>query len=250
MRPELAASLLDSTRAATLSALGHSIATCLCRPTVVLARVWLMDDEALQLTGSAGFPAGGGSYARLDGTFGRIASRHEPPGHITLSRTPLLVRSIRGDESWLANPGWIARQGVRSFLRFPLIAQDEVLGVLAVFDRSAPNEATLAEVRFVADFAAARVHDLQTRAALEPQESTRPPAPPGVPEPATLAPPPAAPTIVTRAELRALERQTIEAALTETRGRVFGPHGAAALLAMKPTTLASRIKALGIRSMR
>ncbi len=249
MRPGLAASLLDSARAATLSALGNSIATCLCRPTVVLARVWLMDDDCLQLTGSAGFPAGGGSYARLDGTFGRIASRREPPGHLALSRTPLLVRSIRGDESWLANPGWIARQGVRSFLRFPLIAQDEILGLLAVFDRSAPNEATLAEVGFIADFAAARVHDLQARAALEPEVSALPPAP-MVPEPAAPTAPPAAPAIVTRAELRALERHTIEAALTETRGRVFGPRGAAALLAMKPTTLASRIKALGIRSMR
>jgi transcriptional regulator with GAF, ATPase, and Fis domain len=46
--------------------------------------------------------------------------------------------------------------------------------------------------------------------------------------------------------LRLLERRTIEAALTQTRGRVFGPRGAAMLLGMKPTTLASRIKVLRI----
>ena len=42
------------------------------------------------------------------------------------------------------------------------------------------------------------------------------------------------------------ERTLIEAALTETRGRVAGPSGAAAKLKMASTTLDSRIKALGI----
>jgi transcriptional regulator with GAF, ATPase, and Fis domain len=57
----------------------------------------------------------------------------------------------------------------------------------------------------------------------------------------------ATPAILTRSELRALETQTIAAALARTNGRVFGPRGAAALLGMKPTTLASRLKALGLR---
>jgi len=42
------------------------------------------------------------------------------------------------------------------------------------------------------------------------------------------------------------ERQTIEAALTETRGRVWGPSGAAAKLGIPPSTLDHRIKALKI----
>jgi transcriptional regulator with GAF, ATPase, and Fis domain len=51
---------------------------------------------------------------------------------------------------------------------------------------------------------------------------------------------------VTRAEVRRLERANIEAALAATRGKIFGDDGAARLLGMRPTTLASRIKALGI----
>jgi len=43
------------------------------------------------------------------------------------------------------------------------------------------------------------------------------------------------------------EREIIEAALAESRGRVSGPAGAAAKLGIPPTTLASRIKALKIR---
>jgi transcriptional regulator with GAF, ATPase, and Fis domain len=42
------------------------------------------------------------------------------------------------------------------------------------------------------------------------------------------------------------EREIIEAALSETRGRVSGPSGAAAKLRIPPSTLATRIKALKI----
>jgi formate hydrogenlyase transcriptional activator len=42
------------------------------------------------------------------------------------------------------------------------------------------------------------------------------------------------------------ERQAIEAALAETRGRVAGPFGAAGKLGLPSTTLESKIKALGI----
>ena len=50
----------------------------------------------------------------------------------------------------------------------------------------------------------------------------------------------------TDAEIRQLEADNIRAALEAACGKVSGPGGAAQLLGMKPTTLASRIKALGI----
>jgi PAS domain S-box-containing protein len=49
-------------------------------------------------------------------------------------------------------------------------------------------------------------------------------------------------SILTREELRQSEYDNIVRALTETRGKIFGDGGAAALLDIKPTTLASRIK--------
>jgi transcriptional regulator with GAF, ATPase, and Fis domain len=45
----------------------------------------------------------------------------------------------------------------------------------------------------------------------------------------------------------AQEKQTIEAALASCQGRISGPSGAAAILGIPPSTLDSRIKALGIR---
>ena len=50
----------------------------------------------------------------------------------------------------------------------------------------------------------------------------------------------------TDAQIRQLEADNIRAALKAANGKVSGPGGAAQLLGVKPTTLASRIKALGI----
>lgn len=53
--------------------------------------------------------------------------------------------------------------------------------------------------------------------------------------------------ILSRAEFRDHERANLLAALKKTNGKIFGPNGAAQLLGIKPTTLASRIKALGLK---
>ncbi|MGD1879919.1 MAG: sigma 54-interacting transcriptional regulator, partial [Kiloniellaceae bacterium] len=55
---------------------------------------------------------------------------------------------------------------------------------------------------------------------------------------------------LTAAQMAAFERENIERALTVAGGKVAGKDGAAALLAMKPTTLYSKIKALGIEARR
>lgn len=52
--------------------------------------------------------------------------------------------------------------------------------------------------------------------------------------------------IMTYAEIKTLERENIIAALQATNYKIYGSGGAAELLAIKPTTLASRIKALQI----
>ncbi len=58
------------------------------------------------------------------------------------------------------------------------------------------------------------------------------------------APPSSGP--LSEAERRARDRAEIVEALALCGGKVFGPGGAAALLGLRPTTLASRIKAFGI----
>ena len=52
--------------------------------------------------------------------------------------------------------------------------------------------------------------------------------------------------ILSEADLRDLERENILAALDQTDWRMYGPGGAAELLGIRPTTLASRIKKMGL----
>ena len=52
--------------------------------------------------------------------------------------------------------------------------------------------------------------------------------------------------IVRRNELKSQEREAIVAALKQCKGKVYGPGGAAQLLGVKPSTLSSRITALGL----
>ncbi len=47
-------------------------------------------------------------------------------------------------------------------------------------------------------------------------------------------------------EVKAIERERILEALERTHWKIYGPGGAAELLGVKPTTLASRLKSLGI----
>jgi len=53
-------------------------------------------------------------------------------------------------------------------------------------------------------------------------------------------------SVVTDDEMKRRERENIVAALDQTDWRVHGPGGAAELLAVRPTTLASRIKRMGL----
>jgi transcriptional regulator with GAF, ATPase, and Fis domain len=55
------------------------------------------------------------------------------------------------------------------------------------------------------------------------------------------------PAILTQQQQRSLEIRNILAALEKSSGKVSGPGGAAELLGLRPTTLASRLKALGLK---
>jgi transcriptional regulator with GAF, ATPase, and Fis domain len=63
---------------------------------------------------------------------------------------------------------------------------------------------------------------------------------------AGTSPSDALPRIMTYAELKEIERENILAALEAANNRIYGAGGAAEILGVKPTTLTSRIKALGI----
>ena len=66
--------------------------------------------------------------------------------------------------------------------------------------------------------------------------------------PAVLPAPAITTEVLTMEQLRELELSNYRAALKRSGGRIYGADGAAALLGIPPTTLASRLKSLGIRA--
>jgi transcriptional regulator with GAF, ATPase, and Fis domain len=75
---------------------------------------------------------------------------------------------------------------------------------------------------------------------VEPAETTR----------AKSAPATAMATVIPEIEWRRREEENLRAALQLAKGRIHGPDGAADILGVKPTTLISRLKALGLRDPR
>ncbi len=55
------------------------------------------------------------------------------------------------------------------------------------------------------------------------------------------------PRVLTDTEMRLLERKNLQAALKAGHGKIYGPGGAADLLGIKPSTLASRMKTMGLK---
>jgi hypothetical protein len=93
--------------------------------------------------------------------------------------------------------------------------------------------------------------DAQVRLALDEERPARRPIPmfaPPAAVPALEGPPltavPVEPAVLSAAEMRRRDRQNLLAAVASCHGKIYGPDGAAALLGMKPTTLASRLKRL------
>jgi transcriptional regulator with GAF, ATPase, and Fis domain len=54
--------------------------------------------------------------------------------------------------------------------------------------------------------------------------------------------------MMTRDDWKRMEKELIKTALERSEGKVFGNGGAAEILKMNPTTLLSRMKALGLKS--
>jgi transcriptional regulator with GAF, ATPase, and Fis domain len=133
-----------------------------CR-NVVLARIWLVrtaaDDRGerrwLELAASAG-NAGPTRFdpTRLDGRFARFELGQGKVGRVAMTGVGVHFESLTGHDGWLFDHDWAAAEGVVSFAAQPLVARGETLGVLALFDRQAIPESTVAWLRTFADHAA------------------------------------------------------------------------------------------------
>jgi len=142
---------------------------------VALARIWLVEpgdacagcrnahacsdrERCLHLVASAHRPYGGELVVgrRDDSDFRRIPIGAFKVGKVFAQRGPLIVADARSD-SHIARPAWIAAERIAAFGGQPLIARDDVLGVLGVFVRVPLSAAAVDVLRVLANHAAAAI---------------------------------------------------------------------------------------------
>jgi len=153
-----------------------------------LARVWLVipksecaqcrdpglcapRSDCLQLAASAGRSLAGRNWTNVNGAFARMPFGHGKIGHIAQTRQPVEEKKIDLHSPWVAKPEWIQREQIRGLIGQPLLHQDQLLGVLAVFTRESPTDSDLAWLRAFADHAAIAISN--GRAFAEIQELRR-----------------------------------------------------------------------------
>ncbi len=132
-----------------------------------LARVWTLDEtgSVLELQASAGLSA------RIDGSHARVPVGALKIGGIAQDRTPHLTNDLVGDPR-IADQDWVKREGLVAFAGFPLVVEDRLIGVIAMFSRHPLSVATLAAMGSIAQTVAVGIDRRRVRMQLDEFKST------------------------------------------------------------------------------
>ncbi|MEG3955483.1 PAS domain S-box protein [Microcoleus sp. herbarium2] len=131
------------------------------------ARIWTLNEEGnvLELQASAGL------YTHIDGAHSRIAVGEFKIGLIALERQPHITNSVKEDPR-IQDKEWASREGMVAFAGYPLIVDNQLLGVIAIFARQELNESTQIALAASADTIALGIKRKQTEVALATQKQT------------------------------------------------------------------------------
>lgn len=137
------------------------------------ARIWVLGEgqEVLELRASSGL------YTHLDGDHARVPLGAFKIGRIALSRQPHLTNQVLGDEQ-VPEQAWAERQEMISFAGYPLLVEDKVVGVVALFARKPLSSTTLHALASIANAIALgierkRAEEEQTRLWKEAEQARR-----------------------------------------------------------------------------
>jgi transcriptional regulator with GAF, ATPase, and Fis domain len=146
------------------------------RPHAILARLWLLEKgdlcstcpmrprcpdqtRCLHLVASAESSAGPApeEARETDRELRRIPVGVGAIGRIAATGRPIVSDNPGADVDGFGEPGWAMRQGIRGFGAQPIIFQNEVLGVIAQFNRIPTPDQSPAWLRIFADHIAAAI---------------------------------------------------------------------------------------------
>jgi PAS domain S-box-containing protein len=110
------------------------------------ARIWTLskDESVLELQASAGI------YTRLDGSYSRIPVGDLKVGLIARQKQAHFTNDVLNDPR-VHDKGWAQSNGMVAFAGYPLVVEDRLIGVLALFARSPLPESILDTLASVAD---------------------------------------------------------------------------------------------------
>jgi PAS domain S-box-containing protein len=110
------------------------------------ARIWMLnkDESMLELQASAGM------YTRLDGSYSRIPVGDLKVGWIAREKKAHLTNDVMNDPR-VNDKGWAQHNGMVAFAGYPLVVEDRLIGVVALFARHALPESILDTLASVAD---------------------------------------------------------------------------------------------------
>jgi len=116
---------------------------------VVFARIWTLErgHGILELQASSGL------YTALHGKYSRIPVGHFKIGLIAQTRVPYLTNAVLGDPR-IRDQEWVKREGIVGFAGYPLLVDNRVIGVIAVFTRLPIGSETLETLGSIAGIVA------------------------------------------------------------------------------------------------
>jgi PAS domain S-box-containing protein len=133
---------------------------------VAFARIWTLNaaTQTLELHASAG------CYTHLDGRHSRVKVGQYKIGLIAQDKKPLLTNRVQSDPR-ISDAAWAAREGMVAFAGYPLLIEDRVLGVLAMFARHHLGDDVLKTLDSIADSLALGIERKRAQTALAESEA-------------------------------------------------------------------------------
>jgi PAS domain S-box-containing protein len=130
-----------------------------------LARIWILNQEEglLELRASAGLSTS------LDGPLARVPVGDYKVGRVAEERTPHLTNDVQHDERFFEKE-LVRREGIVGFAGHPLLIEDRLVGVAAMFSRHPLQGDTLEALSFIAHTIAQGVERVRAEAALRDSE--------------------------------------------------------------------------------
>lgn len=130
------------------------------------ARIWTLNhaEQVLELQASSGL------YTHIDGPHGRVPVGAFKIGLIAQERLPHLTNDVAHDPR-VGDRQWAQREGMVSFAGYPLMLDERVVGVMALFARTPLADDTLGALASIADVVALGIERKRSDAALRSSEA-------------------------------------------------------------------------------